>query len=218
MRTDMKLKHIIPLLLAFALLLSLCACGQSAAPVQTPAAPTATETPAVPQDEAAPAATPRPGEENAPKIEGLVYESTVPLEYADQFAIYCYEGGYRYIDMVREKAGLEGVLDSWSNYSTHPSKPATQSGMREIIRRERLIELAFEGQRFFDLRRWKIAADYWNLPPTKYNFSRRDMNLTYKPVVYDAERKVKASFRDYLFPISEADLHVNKNLVQTYGW
>ena len=32
-------------------------------------------------------------------MEGLTYESTVPLTYADQFAIYRYEGGYRYIDM-----------------------------------------------------------------------------------------------------------------------
>ena len=120
--------------------------------------------------------------------------------------------------MRAEAAGLEGVLDSWGAYSMNPDKPKTKSGMRAIIQRERLIELAFEGQRFFDLRRWKIAADYWNLPPTKYNNSRNDLNLTYKPVVYDDGRKIKATYRDYLFPIREADLQVNKNLVQTYGW
>jgi len=125
---------------------------------------------------------------------------------------------YEYIDKVREAAGLQGVLESWGAYSMNPDKPKTQAGMRAIIQRERLIELAFEGQRFFDLRRWKIAADYWNLPPTKYNNSRSDINLTYKPVVYDDGRKVKATYRDYLFPIREADLQVNKNLVQTYGW
>ena len=125
---------------------------------------------------------------------------------------------YEYVDRVRKAAGLEGVLDSWGAYSMNPDKPKTKSGMRAIIQRERLIELAFEGQRFFDLRRWKIAADYWNLPPTKYNKSRNDLNLTYKPVVYDDGRKIKATYRDYLFPIREADLQVNKNLVQTYGW
>ena len=36
----------------------------------------------------------------APKVANLTYESTVPLEYADQFAIYKYEGGYSLIDMV----------------------------------------------------------------------------------------------------------------------
>lgn len=36
----------------------------------------------------------------APAVGDLKYESTVPLEYADQFAIYKYEGGYSLIDMV----------------------------------------------------------------------------------------------------------------------
>ena len=36
----------------------------------------------------------------APVVGNLTYESTVPLEYADQFAIYKYEGGYSLIDMV----------------------------------------------------------------------------------------------------------------------
>lgn len=36
---------------------------------------------------------------DVPVVGDLKYESTVPLKYADQFAIYCYEGGYRFIDM-----------------------------------------------------------------------------------------------------------------------
>jgi len=36
----------------------------------------------------------------APVVGDLKYESTVALEYADQFAIYRYEGGYSLIDMV----------------------------------------------------------------------------------------------------------------------
>ncbi len=36
----------------------------------------------------------------APVVGNLTYESTVPLEYADQFAIYKYQGGYSLIDMV----------------------------------------------------------------------------------------------------------------------
>jgi len=37
---------------------------------------------------------------DAPVVGDLTYESTVPLSYADQFAIYRYEGGYSLIDMV----------------------------------------------------------------------------------------------------------------------
>ncbi len=87
----MNTKRVLPLLLTLCMLLVCAACGGSAA---TPDAPqTQDNTPA-------PAATPRPGEENAPKIDGLVYESTMPLEYADQFAVYRYEGGYSFVDIV----------------------------------------------------------------------------------------------------------------------
>ncbi len=45
-------------------------------------------------------------EGDAPVIPGLTYERTVPLMYADQFAIYCYEGGYRLIDMKNSERML----------------------------------------------------------------------------------------------------------------
>ena len=71
---------------------------------------------------------------------------------------------YQWVDSIRLRAGLEGVLDSWNKYSNIPNKPTTKEGMREIIKRERLIELAFEGERPFDLRRWKDAMKYQNEP------------------------------------------------------
>ena len=55
------------------------------------------------------------------------------------------------INALRERAGL-------------PDLPAglTREEMRERIRHERRIELAFEGSRYFDLRRWRIVADVIN--------------------------------------------------------
>ncbi|WP_298652625.1 RagB/SusD family nutrient uptake outer membrane protein [uncultured Proteiniphilum sp.] len=123
---------------------------------------------------------------------------------------------YYWIDKVRENVGLNGVVSSWQNASTHPDKPNTKTGMREIIQRERLIELAFEGQRFWDIRRWKIADKYWSLPPTKWTVTSKVPEEFYIPMVYDTKRQV--TFRDYLYPLREYDLRVNKNLVQTYGW
>ncbi len=123
---------------------------------------------------------------------------------------------YQWIDQVRSKAGLKGVVESWATSSKIPNKPMSQDGMREIIRKERLIELVFEGQHFHDLRRWKIADQYWSLPIVRYNYSR-DIEKTYTTELYsDAVREV--TFRDYLYPIRDYDLRINKNLVQTYGW
>lgn len=123
---------------------------------------------------------------------------------------------YYWIDLVREKAGLDGVVTSWKNASKNPDKPLTKSGMREIIQRERLIELAFEGQRFWDVRRWKIADKYWSLPPTRWSMKFNKPEEFYVPEVYGPARQV--TFRDYLYPLREYDIRVNTNLVQTYGW
>lgn len=42
-----------------------------------------------------------PGAESGPPaLPGLTYESTMPLQYADQFAVYRYQGGYSLIDIV----------------------------------------------------------------------------------------------------------------------
>jgi hypothetical protein len=87
--------------------------------------------------------------------------------------------------------------------------------MRKIIQKERLIELVFEGQRFWDVRRWKTAKDYWSLPRMSWGQAKTD-NEFYTPLVYGAARQV--SFKDYLYPISDVDIRINPNLVQTYGW
>lgn len=122
---------------------------------------------------------------------------------------------YFWIDEIREKAGLTGVVESWAAASVNPDKPLSKNGMREIIQKERLIELIFEGQRFWDIRRWKIADQYWSLPPMRWGRSRVDEEY-YVPEVYGDTRQV--TFRDYLYPLRNYDLRINKNLVQTYGW
>jgi iron complex transport system substrate-binding protein len=92
----MKLKRTLAALLALCLLASLGACAKApASPTDSPS-PAPTEEVVEPTDAPdAPAVNP-----NAPVIEGLTYESTVELAYADQFAIYKYEGGYEFIDLV----------------------------------------------------------------------------------------------------------------------
>ncbi|HBX45491.1 RagB/SusD family nutrient uptake outer membrane protein [Limibacterium fermenti] len=122
---------------------------------------------------------------------------------------------YYWIDEVRKHAGLKGVVESWRSTSTNPNKPSTKNGMREIIQKERLIELAFEGQRFWDVRRWKIADKYWTLTPTKWSDSKVAEEY-YVPVKYAPTRQV--TFKDYLYPLRNYDIRVNTNLVQTYGW
>lgn len=121
----------------------------------------------------------------------------------------------RYIDLVRERAGLEGVAASWSKYSTNPEKVNNQEGMRAIIRQERLIELAFESQRFWDMRRWKEAEMELNKPIKGWDLSQTTAVSFYRTtVVFNQSFGTK----DYFWPISDNNITANRNLVQNLGW
>jgi hypothetical protein len=123
---------------------------------------------------------------------------------------------YRYLDLIRARVGLEGVKESWQKYSNRPEKPNTKDGLREIIHQERTIELALEGKRFWDLRRWKQINEY-NVQPRGWNVRGETAEDFYR-VIEVARTPVKFSIRDYFFPIKESSLIVNRNLVQNYGW
>ena len=122
---------------------------------------------------------------------------------------------YEYIDLVRNRTGLEGVVASWRKYALDPEKPSTKEGMRDIIRRERMNELAFEGIRFWDLRRWKLAKEYMNKPIRGLNISGATAEeFNQVQTVYPLHFEDK----DYLWPIRQAVLMRNTNLVQNPGW
>lgn len=122
---------------------------------------------------------------------------------------------YKYIDIVRERAGLDGVLNSWSEFSVNSEKPLSKVGLRQIIRQERLIELAFEGQRFWDLRRWKEAHNQLNAPVKGWDRMQTDAEYYYKPVLlYNQSFQMK----DYFWPIQESEIQKNRNLLQSPGW
>ena len=122
---------------------------------------------------------------------------------------------YEWIDRVRERAGLAGVEESWATYSVNPGKPANQDGLRDIIRQERLIELAFEGKRFWDLRRWKLALEELNRPISGWDIRQQTAEGYYRVnVIYNR----RFAQKDYLWPVSEAELLANKNTVQNPGW
>ncbi|HMQ63209.1 MAG TPA: RagB/SusD family nutrient uptake outer membrane protein [Flavilitoribacter sp.] len=81
------------------------------------------------------------------------------------------------VNMIRQRAagcaqGPDGDADdnikdpgiTYAKYDvgTYNSAWTNQTAAREAVRFERKLELALEGHRFFDLRRWGIAKDYIN--------------------------------------------------------
>ncbi|WP_298239016.1 RagB/SusD family nutrient uptake outer membrane protein [uncultured Algibacter sp.] len=123
---------------------------------------------------------------------------------------------YIYIDKVRERANLEGVVESWANYSNQPNKPNSKSGFREIVQQERLIELVFEGQRFWDLKRWKLAENNLIRPLRGWNYLG-----TTAEEYYESPRVLGTAdytFKDNLWPIDTEEILSNPNTLQNGGW
>ncbi|MEZ2337894.1 RagB/SusD family nutrient uptake outer membrane protein [Mucilaginibacter sp. RCC_168] len=120
-----------------------------------------------------------------------------------------------YIDKVRTRAGLPGVVEAWTNYSKTPTKFTTKDGLRQIIHQERRIELAFEAQAGWDLRRWKELQDVMTRPLQGWNvFEESFVNY------YRARTIVTPVFnnRNYIWPIRADNLIINNNLVQNPNW
>lgn len=107
------------------------------------------------------------------------------------------------------------MISAWAQHSRLPSKPSSKDGLRSIIHQERRIELAFEGQAGWDLRRWKELQNVLSKPFQGWTVFNRtvagyyQLNNVYQP---------SFGLRDYLFPIQQYDLLTNPNLVQTPYW
>lgn len=121
-----------------------------------------------------------------------------------------------YLNQIRDRAGLKSIESSWTTYSTNPTKYTTKEGLRTIIHQERLIEMAFETSRFWDLRRWKKAATTLNAPIVGWNVTENENISYYRKVQLFNQHFV--SPRDYFWPIKDYDITVNPDLVQNLGW
>lgn len=94
--------------------------------------------------------------------------------------------------------------------------------LREIIRRERRVEFAFEGLRYFDILRWGIAAEELNRQYTGMKLTNSPENYADFPVddqgylIYQ-ERNFKEGINE-LWPIPLSEMEINPNLVQNPGY
>lgn len=91
--------------------------------------------------------------------------------------------------------------------------------LRKALKRERFIELAGEGKRYYDLRRWMDAPVEEALPIYGCNvlMNENERDLFHQPVAVWA---LKTTFADkmWFWPISHTELKRNKRLTQNPGW
>lgn len=111
---------------------------------------------------------------------------------------------YDAVNAVRQRAGM-------------PVLPAglTQADMRTRIRNERRVELCFEDQRFFDVRRWKLGDVYFNAPIHGMRITKSCTTLTYAP--FQVESRVFDA-KNYLYPIQQGEIDKAGKLKQNPGY
>lgn len=119
----------------------------------------------------------------------------------------------KYFNMIRYRAGQPGIT---------AADAQDRDNMRKIIKHEYQIEFAFEGHRYWDLRRWKDANDAYNKPVRGLDVSATSAQRTqfYTERVWSTEKTMNRVFNNkmYLWPLERNVLQRNGKLVQNPGW
>ncbi|MBB2151679.1 RagB/SusD family nutrient uptake outer membrane protein [Pedobacter gandavensis] len=150
---------------------------------------------------------------NAQRCQPLIRYAEVLLNYAEA----ANESGQTNTALdqliaLRKRAGILAGADF--RYGI----PSTMSQIdaRSLIQNERFIELAFEEQRYFDLRRWRLGADYDGKFLKGMRVTKTGNNYTYAEINVRTARYFKVN--SYLFPIPVAEISINREMKQNPGW
>ncbi|HVI49182.1 MAG TPA: RagB/SusD family nutrient uptake outer membrane protein [Chitinophaga sp.] len=116
-----------------------------------------------------------------------------------------------YLNKIRKRGGLADIQPGLS-----------QDEMRKQIRLERRIELMFEGHRYWDVRRWKVAND----PDQHQGGAFHGMNIEKGKSLSDPEFHqritsfTRAAWQNkfYFYPVPQSEIDRNKKLVQFPGY
>jgi len=118
---------------------------------------------------------------------------------------------YNALEAIRQRAGIAPGSDMMYGLQAG----MTQAQMRIAIQTERQCELAYEGFRFFDVRRWLIADQTENIEAQGMEVDRTSTTATYKifPV-----RKHNFTTKMYLWPFPQAEIGKGGGLLQNPGY
>jgi starch-binding outer membrane protein, SusD/RagB family len=139
----------------------------------------------------------------------LIRLADVYLWYAE--ALNEYSPGHadikKYVDLVRGRAGV-----------AMPPVPAgkTQAEMRDVIRHERQVELAFEGHRIWDLRRWMQAPAVLGAPLKGVEITQTAPAVYAYSVIKVEDRVFEPKM--YFYPIPQQEILKMPNWAQNPLW
>jgi starch-binding outer membrane protein, SusD/RagB family len=164
-----------------------------------------------------------------PKTEPAIRYADILLIYAEalneldgSYSIPSWDGSQTYTigrDINEMKKGIRPVRIR-AGVSDYPAVVYdSKVEFRKKLKRERQIELMAEGQRYYDLRRWKDAPVEESLPIYGCNvlMTSAQKDLFHTPV---AEWALQSTFsrKMWFWPIQHSELKRNKRLTQNPGW
>ncbi len=149
---------------------------------------------------------------DASDVDFIVFRlAEIYLNYAEAelYVSNPYGDGLTYLNRLRERAGM----------------PLKTSLTEEVLRKERDVELMFEGQRYYDVRRWRIAESLFNgvkIPGVlmNYDFDADKYEIwiaNQGGAQGDVTNRVFESHY-YYYPISLSRINSNPALVQNPGY
>ena len=114
---------------------------------------------------------------------------------------------------LRKRAGIEPGNENYYGLPAPQNYDAAE--MREIIRNERRIEMAFAEQRYWDIRRWRIAEDIFKEPLKGLN-----IQVVGNKTIYNEVNVLSAEFdtKRYFYPIPYSEVIKNGNMIQNPNW
>ena len=111
------------------------------------------------------------------------------------------------LNMVRQRQGVNMPVIA----------ATSKEEMRSLVKRERRVELAFEGHRWWDLVRWKDAATALNQPLRGVHITNLGGSFSYQ--YFNVENRVFTSPKMYLYPFPQTEVtKSNGVLTQNPGW
>lgn len=121
-----------------------------------------------------------------------------------------------------ELGRTDEALDAVNQLRDRAGIPRKTSIDMEIIRHERRVELFFEGHRYWDVRRWRIAVDKLSKPNSGLRYILDAGTGKYKISIlndYDGTTTPPRFYEQhYYFPLTLSRINQNPNLVQNPGY
>nr|WP_321521904.1 RagB/SusD family nutrient uptake outer membrane protein [uncultured Macellibacteroides sp.] len=111
----------------------------------------------------------------------------------------------QYINKIRNRAGIE----------------LASALTEDLVRYERRAELAFEGLRYFDIKRWNMGSQALNGPlygSREGSVDPATGKVTWKNTYIKLEDRIFQQTRNYLLPIPQAELDRNPQMTQNPGY